>query len=88
MTPLPVYPTTPTAPAPVAMPPLRVRVRHQVKQVFKHFPGVERGSLVYLNLNGYGWYAGSAGFETRPGPGAKIGRYLRGLEDSDERKVR
>jgi len=81
MIPLPTYPTTPTAPAPAAIPPLRVKVRHQVKQVFRHFPGVERGSLIYLDLNGYGWYAGSAGLLTLNRNHKGLRRTTRGVED-------
>ncbi len=81
MIPLPVYSTLPTAPAPVVIPPLRVRVRHQVKQVFQHFPGVERGSLVYLDLNGYAWYSGSAGLLTLNRNRKGLRRTTRGLED-------
>lgn len=29
----------------------------------------------------------AAGFDTRPGPGRRIGRYLRGIEDSDQRRA-
>ena len=46
------------------------------------------GKATYTDLYAFLWYSGKSGFETRPGPGAKIGRYLRGLEDNDERKVR
>lgn len=87
MIPLPTFPTTPTPPAPVPVAPLRVRVPHRVRAVFGHVPGVSVGSLIYADLNAYAWYAGSGGFETRPGPGISINRYLRGIEDSDERKV-
>ncbi|MGK0618661.1 hypothetical protein [Meiothermus cerbereus] len=44
--------------------------------------------VTYTDLYAFLWYSGKSGFETRPGPGAKIGRYMRGLEDNDERKVR
>ncbi|GIW25789.1 hypothetical protein [Meiothermus sp.] len=67
--------------------PLRVRVPHRVLRLFRHVAGIEVGSLIYLDLNAYAWYDGSAGFETRPGPGISINRYLKGVEDNDQRKV-
>lgn len=87
MIPLPTFPTTPTPPAPLLVAPLRVRVPHRIRRLFQHVPGVSLGSLLYSDINGYAWYEGVAGFETRPGPGISINRYLKGLEDNDERKV-
>ncbi|KZK16710.1 hypothetical protein [Meiothermus taiwanensis] len=86
MTPLPTYPTTPTPPAPAPVPALRVKVRHRVRQVFGHFPGVERGSLIYLDLNGYGWYVGSAGYLTLNRGHKGICRTFRGAEDGKKRQ--
>ena len=74
-------------PNPAPIPALVIKTRHVIRVVYSHLPGISKGSLIYSDLNGYGWYDGSAGFETRPGPGISINRYMRGLEDIDERRV-
>lgn len=47
-----------------------------------------QGSQVtYTDLYAFLWYLGRGGWETRPGPGGRIGRYLRGIEDVDDRRA-
>jgi hypothetical protein len=60
---------------------LVVRVNHKVRHLYQHLPGVEVGSLVYLDLNGYAWYNGSSGMVTHNRGRKGLRRTARGLED-------
>lgn len=81
MIPQPVYAQIPTAPTEVPIATLRVKVPHRVQQVFSHFPGIQKGSLIYVDLNAYGWYTGSAGMVTHNRGHKGLRRTARGLED-------
>lgn len=74
--------TTPlTLPVAVPIPPLAVRTHHRVSQLFFHLPGVARGSLVYTDIHGRGWYRGYAMVTHNRGR-KRLVRTLRGIEDS------
>lgn len=68
-------------PKPAPMLPMRVLVRHRVRRLFGHLPGVSIGSLIYLDLNGYAWYDGSSGMVTHNRGRKGLRRTMRGLED-------
>ncbi|MCS6783392.1 MAG: hypothetical protein RML14_01520 [Meiothermus sp.] len=69
------------APPPAPIAPLVVRVPHRVKTLFSHLPGVQVGSLLYFDLNGYAWYDGSSGLITHNRGRKGLRRTARGLED-------
>ncbi len=81
MIPQPVYIQTPTAPAAVPIATLRVQVRHRVRETFSHLPGFAKGSLIYFDLNAYGWYTGNAGMVTHNRGRKGLRRTARGVED-------
>lgn len=69
------------APNPAPIVPLRVRLRHRIRSLFQHVPGVTVGSLIYSDLNGYGWYDGSTGMVTLNRGRKGLRRTMRGVED-------
>lgn len=81
MAPQPVYQYPSTVPAPVSIALLKVRVVHQIRQLFNHLPGIAKGSLVYSDLNAYGWYTGSTGLVTLNRGRKGLRRTGRGIED-------
>ncbi|GEM83894.1 MAG: hypothetical protein KatS3mg072_1120 [Meiothermus sp.] len=81
MIPLPVWPTAPTVPASNAISQLVVRTRHNIRHIYSHVPGVSKGSVVYFDLNGYGWYDGSSGMITHNRGRKGLRRTARGIED-------
>lgn len=67
-------------PVAAPVPPLQIHVAHRVSNLYSHLPGVARGSLIYTDLAGRGWYRGySMVTQNRGHKGLR--RTHRGVED-------
>jgi len=69
------------APNPTPILALVVGISPEAKAVFSHLPGIEKGSLIYSDINAYGWYSGKLGYVTTNRGRKGMRRTRRGYED-------